>query len=204
MTNQKKKWLLLLLIVPLAACLWLYKNQPLNTPQYPLSQEDINACLAQTGIPWHIEEEDSWQQDHMAYTLQDSDGTMTMTISTAKGAQDGRFLQLGFISRPTALSKPVPAEDWEQVVSLAQLLYGGFRSERELNKELERAGKEDFTVTPIEKSISSDPDLESIRWATAIRDMKCTVIFARYPETGTVNLSTIVITNSDEFLEKKN
>lgn len=189
---------LIFLIILLVCC--GCGRRPLPSPEYPLSLEQLKTELSDTGLDWSVSRESSMQENHLVYTLNDSNDKMISMISAAQGEKEGRWLQIGFFSSSTEISTPLPQEKREQALTLAQRLYGGFDTETQLNDMLAQTGEDEFTTHEI-KNAPSGPDCKKIQWKKQINGISCIISFLQFPdEDDQFLLETIVLYNSDEFI----
>lgn len=197
---KRIKAILLLCMIALFCC--ACGKAPLEPPEYPLSQENLDAALADVGVEWTVSRESSTKENHRFHTLNNSEDKMISNISTAKGDGDSRWLQIGFLTSPTAISVPLPEENWVQALELAQALYGGFDAKTQIRDMLEQANEDEFTIHEIQNA-PVGPDCKKIQWRKKISDINCIITFLQFPdEEDRLALESILLYDSDEFMQQ--
>ena len=95
-----------------------------STPEFPPTTETVQTAAEKLGWALFPEETQSWAEDQILYTLEREDKTR-VSVSCAL-AEDTRFLTEN-LTVTLLPDKPQFAwEDWKDVVTLAEALYGGF------------------------------------------------------------------------------
>lgn len=122
-----KKILILLLTLSMgAAILCACKKQTMPVPEYPLDADSIDAALQEWGIVCTMQEDDSTRQGVSLYNMQSAEnGHFIFGVLSAQ--KDGeRLLSIAF---PLSyLYNSIPAEECENAIAFATLLFGGFES----------------------------------------------------------------------------
>lgn len=177
--HMKNRFFVIELTVVLTIIFWGCGKRFLPVPEYPLTASDVEAVLEEVELPWEISKEESWQEQHTVYTLQDEEGRMIAIISSA-GNETERYLNLSFFpSRYDAygIMRSLTKEEWEPVMKLGTLLYGGFQNVNQLCKEYAEQNTEDIRVKEQrEESEGVTNTYEEVTiWEHEFREIVCTI-----------------------------
>ena len=182
--------------------------ETLPQPEFPLTEEAVNAALEQSGFPGEIsaEETQSYQEGHIAYSLRDDSRTYTaggnavLSAAISSSLVDGvRFLAVT-IPLPSQKEPPEPFqwEDMKPELVMAALLYGGFTDE----EELYRAFSEEEFPQDQEAGQWTEPVTDWGQWTKDLTGGYCEVTVKRTREpTGSKPYSeirSIMIFQSEE------
>lgn len=115
--------------------------ESLPRPEFPLTEETVNAALEQSGFPGEISssETQSYQEGQIVYSLRDATrtyvpgGNAVLSAGISSSFADGeRFLQIVVPLPEQEEPEPFDWEDLKPELVLAALLYGGFADEEEI------------------------------------------------------------------------
>ena len=177
--------------------------ETLPQPEFPLTEEAVNAALEQSGFPGEIsaEETQSYQEGHIAYSIRDDSRTYTaggnavLSAGISSSLVDGvRFLAVS-LPLPSQKEPPEPFqwEDMKPELVMAALLYGGFTDEEEIYRAF---SEEEF---PQDQAVGqeTEPVIERGQWTRDLTGGYCQVTVRRsqrstgsttYTETRTIQI----------------
>jgi hypothetical protein len=177
--------------------------ETLPQPEFPLTEEAVNAALEQSGFPGEIsaEETQSYQEGHIAYSIRDDSRTYTaggnavLSAGISSSLVDGvRFLAVS-LPLPSQKEPPEPFqwEDMKPELVMAALLYGGFTDEEEIYRAF---SEEEF---PQEQKVGqwTEPVTDWGQWTKDLTGGYCQVTVKRtrepigstpYTETRTIKI----------------
>lgn len=172
------------------------EKQELLIPQYPLETDTIEAALNDVGLTWIITNRAEWGEGRVLYELCNTEKKGIATISSVRDGST-RTLQLNFFSS-TEIDSPLPETDWEKVMRLAAILYGGFEDAGQVY-EVFRDTYDDIAV------VDDIPDTDSkdqkrIQWKNKINGIDCFAGFRQkglFKENSETEIVTIFFSNKD-------
>lgn len=170
------------------------KKESLPMPEYPLDKPTVEAVLEDAGLLWDITNEELWGEGRVFYELCDKEGKAIAVISSV-GDGSTRVLQLTFFSL-TAITTPLPREDWEKSVNLATILYGGFEAKGQVFETFQNTYKEMALVDSLPNSVPKDK--QRIRWRNEINGVECFIGLSRWDgssDTPTTEMVSIILSS---------
>lgn len=170
-TSAKKIAIGCVLLLVLIIMYYSYSKQSLPIPDFPLAQTDIANALQDVGFNWSIGEEQLLAEGQNNYELRGDDGKLIAFISSVQNSET-RLLQISFFSS-SAISSPLPEEDWDDALVLAAILYGGFNGKQQLRESFQNTYESNMTSEII---VDASPDeKEVIRWRSEVNHYNCFV-----------------------------
>jgi len=213
-----KKIISSILILALTVCtLSGCGGEKMEVPEYPLSQETIEAALEGQELDWKVVSEESWTENHKAYTLNDAEGRKIAVVSSASDGE-ARFLEVDFMSyiyNESGESISLQTADWVKAIAFATVLYGGLSDQYESYKQFTTAkGDTDVDYEKVKDAAGTLMYEETVHWNGEYdNDITCYFMLGqqlhRPNEDGTLNLDkpdqdllVVRYSNSDVLEEK--
>lgn len=172
-------------------------KQQLPMPIYPLDMTTVETALAEVELPWTIINEEAWGEGRILYELCNEENKGIAFISSAED-DNTRALQLSFFSS-TELYASLPVEDWDKVVRLATIFYGGFENEGQVYDVFQKTYNELALVDEVPNAVPKDQ--ERIRWKNEVNNINCFIGLCRKDidsDSPTTELVTIYFSDLDE------
>ena len=151
-------------------------RERLPSPEYPLSEESIEAAAQAAGLDWAVGEAVAYPveiREQTGWTVNDGDGRMIAMVSSRAVDEDQRILIvqfMGYKSEAYPLEASMPKADWEKAVRFAALLFGEFTGEDRLYQDLIGNYETKGTFAPVEPPEPGLPyPLNEARYTETIR-----------------------------------